>query len=89
MKSPDPRKDPGHTVFGWDEEPSQERPSEWGENSRFESASGYYRGGSVLPTRRQGRRSAGLGCALTLVFVALLVVGVWAAIRWLLPMMHR
>jgi hypothetical protein len=88
MKSSQQRRDPGPTVFGWDEEPAQERPSEWGPSTQFDVASGYYRGGSAPASRAMAQRS-GRGWVVTVLFLALLGGGVWAALRWGVPLLHR
>jgi hypothetical protein len=82
------QRDPGPTVFGWDEEPSDERPSEFAQSTQLGPASGYYRGGRAHAPRAR-RRSGVSGWIIVLLFVLLLIAVVGAGLKWIVPMLHR
>jgi hypothetical protein len=87
MRTSRSHKDAGPTVFGWEEEPADERPSEYGTTSVLGPASGYYRGGSAPDYGSSRRRRGGLGWIGLVLWVLLLGVAAWAALRWLVPML--
>jgi hypothetical protein len=59
-------------VFGWDEEPADERPSEFAPTTGYSALSGYHQPADLSRrvARRQGRRGRGLG-RMAVVFIAL------------------
>lgn len=81
------RRDPGPTVFGWDEEPAEERPSQFADSTQIGPASGFYRGGAVHPVRAVRRNR--FGWVPIVLFLLVLIAVVGAALRWLLPLLHR
>jgi hypothetical protein len=76
-----------HSVFGWEHEPTDERPSEFSQSTGYSVLSGYHVPQDL--NARTARRATGSGTGfvtVAVVFVALLALSGWAmheAVRFL------
>ena len=71
-------------IYSWDEEPVDERPSEFGDSTGYATLSGHTI--VTAPTLRRRKQGRGL-YALVLPCLAVLALGVYALTR-LVPLLH-
>lgn len=73
-------------LYGWDNEPVDERPSEFVPSTNYATLSGYH---SSLDAPRRARRGSRFGLASVLTFALLVMAaGGWAIARYL-PLLLR
>lgn len=62
-------------LFGWDSEPSEERPSEFAQSTGYSALSGYY----AVPEARRKPKAKGMGflLAMSALIVSLGAVGMY------------
>lgn len=72
-------------LFGWDSEPSEERPSEFAHSTGYSALSGYYAMHEVRTPSRRKPKAKGLGFLLTvsLLIVSLGAVGMYWMVQFL------
>ncbi len=68
-------------LFGWDSEPSEQRPSEFAQSTGYSALSGYY----AVPESRRKPKAKGIGFLLVMssLIVSLGVVGLYWLAQYL------
>jgi hypothetical protein len=75
-------------VYGWDEEPADERPSEFMASSGYSALSGYHVPADLNRRAAQRRKGRGLGFRSVLLVCVVLVGLCGAAIHTVIRLLH-